>query len=203
MDTYDIIIIGGGVGGLACGITLASAHAKPWFQERRVLVIDDGSSDLEKAKLFNAPGVTPGTTGTQALHTMRMQFQQYPPATLHAGSVCSAQRDGDHWTVRTSDDFAFAADVLVLATGYKRWELSGLPCEPQPHPRGGKSNRICLSHDGVYNVDSDLYVAGLLGGGSSQFAIAAGIGTKVAVELLSQWAGKRTHVHDVPEPTTS
>jgi len=199
METYDIIIIGGGVGGLACGITLASAHAKPWFQERRVLVIDDGNSDLKKAKLFNAPGVTPGTTGTEALHTMRMQFQQYPPATLHAGSVCSAQRDGDHWTVCTSDDCAFTADALVLATGYKRWEIDGLPVSPAPHPRGGKLDRIMLEHDGVYRVATDLHVAGLLGGGSSQFAIAAGIGAQVAVELLSGWAGKRTHVHDLPE----
>ena len=199
METYDIIIIGGGVGGLACGITLASAHSKPWFQERRVLVIDDGSSDLKKAKLFNAPGVTPGTTGTEALHTMRMQFQQYPPATLHAGSACSVQREGDHWTVRTSDDCAFTADVLVLATGYKRWEIDELPVSPIPHPRGGKIDRIMLEHDGVYCVATDLYVAGLLGGGSSQFAIAAGIGAQVAVELLSGWAGKRTHVHDLPE----
>jgi glycine/D-amino acid oxidase-like deaminating enzyme len=199
MDTYDIIIIGGGVGGLACGITLASAHAKPWFKERRILVIDDGSSDLKKAQLFNVPGVTPGTTGPQVLRTMWMQFQQYPPATLHAGCVCSAQRDGDHWTVRTSDDYAFAADAIVLATGYKRWELSGLPCEPQPHPRGGKSDRIMLDHDGVYTVAPTLHVAGLLAGGSSQFAIAAGIGAQVAVEILSVWAGKRTHIHDLPE----
>jgi hypothetical protein len=113
MDTYDIIIIGGGVGGLACGITLASAHAKPWFKDRRVLVIDDGSSDLEKAKLFNVPGVAPGTTGTQALHTMRMQFQQYPPATLHVGCVCSAQRDGDHWTLRPATNAGNSADCPV------------------------------------------------------------------------------------------
>jgi thioredoxin reductase len=203
MDTFDVIIIGGGVGGLACGMTLASAHAKPWFGSRRILIVDDGRSDLEKAQLYNVPGIPPGTTGSHALQTMRSQFQQYPPATMHNGSACSTQREADRWRVRTTDGAAFVADTLVLATGYKRWELGGLPCEPESHPRGGKADRICVAHDGVYHVSADLYVAGLLAGGSSQCVIAAGIGSQVAVEILSRWAGKRTHVHDVPELTAS
>ena len=57
---------------------------------------------------------------------------------------------------------------------------------------------VHLPHDGCYHIETDLHVAGLLAGGSSQFAIAAGIGAQVAVEILSSWAGKRTHVHDTP-----
>jgi hypothetical protein len=99
--------------------------------------------------------------------------------------------------VRLDNGMELHARTLVLATGYKRLEIEGLPVTPCPHPLGGKSDRIMLEHDGVYGIEPDLHVAGLLAGGSSQFAIASGIGAQVAVEILSQWAEKRTHVHEV------
>ena len=199
--TTDVLIIGGGVGGLTCAMPLASAHAKRWFGNRSILVIDDGRSDLEKARLCNAPGVPVGSVGADVLAGMRSQVLQYPVAAIESAEATSATRQGDVWTVGTSDRRTWTARMLVLATGYKRWELDGLPCQPAPHPRGGKPDRIMLAHDGVYHVHTGLHVAGLLGGGSSQFAIAAGIGAQVALEILSDWAGKRTHIHDVPEPT--
>lgn len=199
MHSVDVLIVGGGVGGLSCAMTIASAEGKPWFGDRKVLLIDDGRSDLSKARLCNVPGVVPGTSGEHTLEMMRSQVTQYEPATLVDGRVTSVAHADDRWLVHTEDTARFTCDTLVLATGYKRWEIDGLPVSPVPHPRGGKSDRIMLEHDGVYRVATDLHVAGLLGGGSSQFAIAAGIGVQVAVEILSDWAGKRTHIHDLPE----
>jgi glycine/D-amino acid oxidase-like deaminating enzyme len=200
MQHADVIIVGGGVGGLSCAITIASACTKSWFGDRSVLVIDDGQSDLAKARLNNAPGIAPGTRGSVALQQMRSQLSQYPAALCRNGTVTKIHRNEHTWIVHVGDDDGgLTCDELVLATGYKPINTSHLPIDPIAHPRGGKSDRIMLKHDGMYRVAPHLHVAGLLGGGSSQFAIAAGIGAQVGVEILSCWAGKRTHVHDVPE----
>ena len=198
MAIIDLIIIGGGASGLSCAITLASAHRKPWFGDRRILVVDDDRSDLNQAILYNAPGVSPGTTGTELLQELRTQLEQFSVASVLESRALRIRRHPDSgFEVALDDGTTPRCEALVLATGYKRWEVEGLSNDPVRHPRGGKSNRIMLEHDGIYLVEPDLHVAGLLAGGSSQFAIAAGIGAQVAVEILSNWAGKRTHVHDV------
>ena len=198
----DVLIIGGGAGGLSCGITLASAEAKPWFKDRRIVIVDDNRSDLCKAMLNNAPGVAPGTTGLELLEQLHAQLAQYESASLMKASCLHATRSPDgSYQARLDNEMTLHARKLVLATGYKRFEVEGLPVAPAPHPRGGKADRIMLNHDGAYRIEVDLHVAGLLAGGSSQFAIASGIGAQVAVEILSEWAGKRTHVHEVPDRT--
>lgn len=200
MPSIDVIIIGGGASGLSCAITLASANAKPWFEERRILVVDDDRSDLNQAMLYNAPGVIPGTSGVQLLQQLRSQLTQYPIASILEARALRIRRHPDAgFEVALDDGTTPRCGVLVVATGYKRWELEGMPQEPVRHPRGGKASRLMLKHDGFYCIAPDLHVAGLLAGGSSQFAIATGIGAQVAVDILSDWAGKRTHVHDVPE----
>lgn len=193
----DVLIIGGGAGGLSCAITIASAETKKWFEGRRIVVVDDGTSDLKKARLFNAPGVAPGTLGSELLDIMEEQLQQYESATILRGTVQRAERlPGGRFIATLESGEEVVAHQLVLATGYKRWDVEGLDHVPEPHPRIGKSNRIHLPHDGCFRIETDLHVAGLLAGGSSQFAIAAGIGAQVGIELLSQWAGRPTHVHD-------
>lgn len=51
---YDVIIVGGGVAGLSCALTLASMKGHfDWAENKRFLVIDNNSSDLLKAMLNN------------------------------------------------------------------------------------------------------------------------------------------------------
>ncbi|MCH2133444.1 MAG: hypothetical protein MK116_06820 [Phycisphaerales bacterium] len=204
MTPIDVIIIGGGAGGLSCGITLASAHQKSWFDDRRIVVVDDDRSDLNQALLNNAPGIPMGTTGTMLLETMRQQLAAFPVASLVEARALRVRRHPESgFEVALDNGTTPRCLTVVLATGYKRWELEGLSTDPCRHPRGGKPTRLAFDHDEAYCMESDLYVAGLLAGGSSQFAIASGIGAQVAVEILSGWAGKRTHVHDVPVPDKS
>ena len=193
---YDVLIIGGGAGGLACAITLASARSKPWFGNRCIGVIDDGRSDLHKAMLNNAPGLPASTHGSALLASMRTQFLDFGVGEWIEATVASI--DSNPMRARTLDGAMHEAAALVLATGYKQLAIDGLPATPLLHHPQGKQGRIRLPHDGIYRIAPDMHVAGLLAGGSSQFAIAAGIGAQVAVEILSTWAGKRTHIHDTP-----
>lgn len=55
-----------------------------------------------------------------------------------------------------------------------------------------------IKHDGDYKVKNGLYVAGLLAGLSSMYTAAAGSGVQVAINILSEWAGKPVVIHDVP-----
>lgn len=197
MTQSDVLIIGGGPGGLSCAITLASARAKPWFGDRRIVVLDDDRSDLAKAQLNNAPGIEQGTLGGEVLGRMRRQFLSFDAGEIHEAHVMLLQ--ADPWRATCGDGRAFAAAHLVLATGYKHADIEGLPVEPVPHHPQGKRGRIALPHDGLWRIAPGAHVAGLLAGGSSQFAIAAGIGAQVAVEILCAWADKRTHVHDTPD----
>ena len=196
MTPSDVLIIGGGPGGLSCAITLASARSKPWFGSRHIDVIDDGRSDLHKALLNNAPGLPAETPGPALLKSMQQQFLAFGVGELIDGTVASVTSRPPGATTLTGK--VYQARTLVLATGYKHLEIDGVPRNPLQHHALGKPSRIRLPHDGLYAIAPDMHVAGLLAGGSSQFAIAAGIGAQVAVEILCGWAGKRTHVHDTP-----
>ena len=196
MTPSDVLIIGGGPGGLTCAITLASASSKPWFGDRTITVLDDGRSDLHRACLNNAPGIEPGTRGSDVLKRMRRQFLDFEVGAIHHAHVTSLTRDP--WCAHCDEARTFVGDRLVLTTGYKYREIEGLPGVVAPHHPEGKPGRIAIRHDGLYSIADHAHVAGVLAGGSSQFAIAAGIGAQVAVELLCEWAGKRTHVHDTP-----
>ena len=51
-----------------------------------------------------------------------------------------------------------------------------------------------------HKVTDNIYVAGVLAGWRSQFAIAAGSGTQVATDILTSWnEGKTTMIHDTME----
>jgi thioredoxin reductase len=88
----DVLIIGGGAGGMSCAITLASAQKKNWFENRRVIIVDDGTSDLRKARLYNAPGVEPGLLGEDLLIRLEAQLHQYDCAATLPGTVQRAER---------------------------------------------------------------------------------------------------------------
>ena len=62
-----------------------------------------------------------------------------------------------------------------------------------------KKGRIQLKNTN-HKVADNIYVAGVLAGWRSQFAIAAGSGTQVATDILTLWNnGNTTMIHDTTE----
>ena len=85
----------------------------------------------------------------------------------------------------------------MIATGFHKFEISGLDLEVVPHPKSPRPNKIMIKHNDN-KVRDGIYVAGLVAGEPTMFACASGSGAKVACDILSEWAGKTVVVHDVP-----
>lgn len=113
MDTYDVIIIGGGPAGLQAALTLGRVH-------RDVLLLDSGRYRNDPAdEMHNVLGHD-GTPPAELRAAARKDLMEYATvevvetAALEVSSIGSADAPG--FVVRTSDD-EFSARRLMLATG--------------------------------------------------------------------------------------
>ncbi|GAB6077324.1 NAD(P)/FAD-dependent oxidoreductase [Hydrogenobaculum acidophilum] len=204
---YDIVIVGGGPSGLSCAITIGSAveHEMEFAKDKKVLVIDNGTSDLKSAKLNNVPGIKRGTLGKELLEQIKNQAIEYPCIEIIEDTVKRVSKNGN-FHIETSSGKDFEADVLVLATGFKAFDIEGIELNVVENPLSPKPNRVMIKTNEKYEaIDKgekpveNLYVAGLLAGFSSMFACAAGSGVQVAINILNKYAGKPIVIHDVPD----
>ncbi len=205
MRYYDIVIVGGGVSGLSCAIILGSGleHELEFIKGKSVLIIDDDSSDLKKAKLNNVPGIKRGTAGKELLNELKNQMKEYSIKILQ-DSVISIKKDGEFF-INTKENKTIQAQVLVLATGFKAFNIEGLNLKVMENPLSPKPARVMIettkNYEAIDNtgaVVENLYVAGLLAGFSSMYACASGSGVQVAINILNKYAGKPVVIHDIP-----
>ncbi|WP_459775233.1 NAD(P)/FAD-dependent oxidoreductase [Aquifex pyrophilus] len=199
---YDVVIVGGGASGLACAITLASSQGRgwEWAEGRKFLVIDNGKSDLNRALLKNAPGVPVETLGTELLEKLREQAKALSEnVDFVEDTVVKVEGEKGSFKVHTQSGNVYEAEYVVLASGFHKFEIECEGVEVVDNPKSPKPGRVMIKHDGDYKVREGLYVAGLLAGVSSMFTAAAGSGVQVAINILSEWAGKPIVIHDVPK----
>ena len=198
---YNVIIIGGGASGLSCALTLASAKGRgwDWAENRKYLVLDTGRSDMNRALFNNVPGVPIGTLGKDMLGILKDQIQHYGGVDFLEEKVVKVEGEKGNFKVYTEKGNIFESEFVVLASGFHRFEIECEGVEVVENPKSPKPGRVMVRHDGDYKVKDGLYVAGLLAGVSSMFAAAAGSGVQVAINILSEWAGKPIVIHDVPE----
>jgi len=189
---YSVAVVGGGVAGLSCALTLADGAKRFDFAKgKKFLVVDSGSSDVLKAVLNNVPGVKKGTTGEEYLDFLRAQVEEFEDVNLVEGEVAEVTGSKGNFKVVLSDGREFGADLVVFATGFHSFDVKTDLVEVVPHPRSPRPGKIALKPKA-----EGVYVAGLAAGEITMVAVASGSGVEVACEILSEWAGKVVVGHD-------
>lgn len=150
---YDIVIIGGGPGGLAAGLYAARAR-------RRTLLIEKGvvGGQISLTELVeNYPGIE-SINGFDLAQAMLKHAQSYDLETRFA-EVTALERKGPLWLVRTGEgDFSARAVIVTSGADYNRL---GVPGEERLTGRGVS---YCATCDAAFFKDQEVAV---VGGGDS------------------------------------
>ena len=195
---YLAIVIGGGPAGLSAAATLASAKGHLAFMEdKKILVIDEGKSDLNRALLRNFPAVDIDAKGPEVLKAMRERVQSFDNVDWVDGKVVEIRGEDGNFKVKTEDGKIFEGEKLILATGFHRFDIKGLDVEVLAHAKAPRPGKIMLRVDERKRIAPGVYAAGLVAGEQTMVAIAMGSGTEAALNLLSDIAGKTVIIHDV------
>lgn len=197
MEKYAVLIIGGGVSGLSCAITLGSAGSKmESVANKKVLVIDAGASHLKKAQVYNVPGIAEGTKGPDLLDSLAQKAQSYKNVTLQTGTVALVSGSKGAFQVRTVSEEILETEIVVFANGMQTIEVKGIGASVIDHIRAPRPGMVMIENDNGM-IGEGKYVTGCAAGATSMFASAAGYGVQTATDILSAWAGKYTVIHDV------
>ena len=189
---YSVAIVGGGVAGLSCALTLSDGTKRFDFAKgKKFLVVDSGSSDVLKAVLNNVPGVKKGTTGEEYLELLKAQVEEFENVNIVEGEVSEVTGSKGSFKIVLSDGREFEAEIVVFATGFHSFDIKTDLVEVVPHPRSPRPGKIALKPKA-----EGVYVAGLAAGEITMVAVASGSGVDVACKILSEWAGKVVVGHD-------
>ncbi len=197
---FDVLIIGGGVAGISCGLVLGSAKNKPFVIDKKVgIFTHQKTSSLQEAVFNNAYGIQSGKLGAELLMESTQQLTlNYPHvAQIPNEKVVAIQGDFPEFTVVTNKG-TYASKNIVVAIGYANtFAIDGLMHYVEDHKKAlAEKQRIQLKNED-HKVADGIYVAGTLAGWRSQLAIAAGSGAAVATDILTLWNnGVSSQSHD-------
>ena len=200
MNRFDVLIIGGGAAGMSCALVLGSAKKKPFAVDKSIgIVMHQKASALQNGLFNNVLGLKPGTVGKEILENGKKQLSEtYPHVVqIEKEKVTEVKGESGDFTVMTNKN-QYQANTIVVAVGPSNlFNIEGLNQYVEPHQKlPAVKQRIQLKNND-HIVSENIYVAGILAGWRSQFAIAAGSGASVATDILTQWNnGNPAMVHD-------
>ena len=108
---YDVVIIGGGPGGLSAGIYTARARLNSLLIEKGVV----GGQILKTELVENYPGFLEGVGGYDLTEIMHQQATKFGLETLIA-EVTDVELKGEQKIVKTNEG-DFVAKALIIASG--------------------------------------------------------------------------------------
>jgi thioredoxin reductase len=147
-DTYDAVIVGGGVAGLAAALWLGRYN-------RRTLVVDAGEPRNEPAWAVHG---YPGIVDPTPIELRRRLYQQAQGdgVEMRAGEVVKAGGAKDSFTVKLDGGGSIAARRLILAYGLRDY----LPAIEGIEALYGTSVFHCADCDGPSLADTRIGVFG-------------------------------------------
>jgi thioredoxin reductase (NADPH) len=168
-ETYEVIIIGGGPGGLTAGLYTSRARLSTLLIENALF----GGQMTTTEMIENYPGFPQGVTGDELSRLMEEQAKKFGTKTA-TQEVVKVSLEGDVKVVQT-DEFTYRCEALIVSTGTEYRKL-GVPGEKE---FAGKGVSYCATCDGAFFRDSQIVV---VGGGDSALTEALFL-TKFAREL--------------------
>lgn len=149
-EIYDLIIIGGGPGGLSAGIYAMRAALKTVLIEKG---IPGGQMNLSD-EVENYPGIM-HAGGAELSGKFAEHAKSYGLEVLNA-EVTALEPGLEYHTVKLADDRQFRAYAVILGTGGNPRKL-GVPGEDQNYGRGVS---YCATCDGFFFRDKTVAVIG-------------------------------------------
>ena len=197
---FDVLIIGGGAAGMSCALVLGSAKDKPFATNKKIgIVMHQKSSALSSGLFNNVLGLEPGTTGKEILEYGKNQLKStYPHVRqIEKEKVTKIEGKAGNFAVTTNKNLYKASTIVVAVGPSNLFNIEGLNQFKEPHQNlPAAKERIQIKNTNHKVVDG-IYVAGVLAGWRSQFAVASGSGAHVATDILSEWNnGNPTMIHD-------
>ena len=202
MKQFDVLIIGGSAAGLSCALILGSAKDKPFAINKNIgIVTHQKTSALQNAVLNNVLGFKKGTKGADVLIDGLHQLKElYPHVAQIAGEkVIEIQKQKDKTFLVTTNKNTYQSKLIMVAVGpSKIFSIKGLVDYIEPHTQIPIVKDKVMLKNNNHLVDEGIYVAGVLAGWRSQYAIAAGSGAQVGTDILTLWNdGNHTMIHEV------
>jgi thioredoxin reductase (NADPH) len=159
METYDVVIVGGGPAGLTTAIYCARENLRTIIVERSAL----GGQAAITERLDNYPGFPEGVLGADLADRIAQQAARYGVEMLTAVGVSDLSSDGGSVTVTTSTGQNLMAGAVVIATG-STYRRTGAPGEEDLI---GAGIHFCATCDGPFYKGAEELV--VIGGGNSGF----------------------------------
>ncbi|GGS45817.1 fused response regulator/thioredoxin-disulfide reductase [Planobispora rosea] len=121
---YDLIVIGGGPGGLGAAVYGASEGLRTVLVEQHA----SGGQAGQSSRIENYLGFPDGVSGSQLADRARRQALKFGAELLTARTVTSLEVKGQARVVGFADGGSIAAHTVILATGvsYRRLTAPGL-----------------------------------------------------------------------------
>ncbi len=153
-DTYDLLIVGGGLAGMTAGMYAARYGLSTGLIERMM----GGAQIINVERIENFPGFPEGIAGAELAPALQEQA-------MNAGvefimdEATQVTRDGNFKQV-VGDGGSYRARAVIIATG-SRLRSAGIPGEERLRDRGVSH---CATCDGPMSMGQTV---GVVGGGDS------------------------------------